>query len=244
MAFDLKSIKKNTALAAPRITVYGVEGIGKSTFAAAAPNPIFILTEDGLGSLQVEHFPIAKTSADVLDAIGALYDGDHKFRTVVIDSLDWLETLIWREIEAKHDAKELAYGKGALIAAEKWRQVLDGLNALRNDKGMICILIAHTEIKRFDSPEVEPYDRYQPKLQTRSSALVREWSDAVLFANYRTIVKKDDVGFNKTNNRGVSTGERLLYTAEKPAYMAKNRYNLPESIALSWEAFESAITTN
>jgi hypothetical protein len=109
---------------------------------------------------------------------------------------------------------------------------------------MICILIAHTEIKRFDSPEVEPYDRYQPKLQTRSSALVREWSDAVLFANYRTIVKKDDVGFNKTNNRGVSTGERLLYTAEKPAYMAKNRYGLPESIALSWEAFESAITSN
>lgn len=242
MAFDLKSIKKNTAIAAPRVTVYGVEGIGKSTFAAAAPAPIFILTEDGLGSLQVEHFPIAKTPGDVLDAIQALYDGDHDFRTVVIDSLDWLETLIWREIESTHDAKDLAYGKGALIAAEKWRQVLDGLNALRNDKGMICILIAHTEIKRFDSPEVEPYDRYQPKLQTRSSALVREWSDAVLFANYRTIVKKDDVGFNKTNNRGVSTGERLLYTAEKPAYMAKNRYGLPESIALSWEAFESAIT--
>lgn len=242
MAFDLKSIKKNTAIAAPRVTVYGVEGIGKSTFAAAAPAPIFILTEDGLGSLQVEHFPIARKPGDVLDAIQALYDGDHDFRTVVIDSLDWLETLIWREIESTHDAKDLAYGKGALIAAEKWRQVLDGLNALRNDKGMICILIAHTEIKRFDSPEVEPYDRYQPKLQTRSSALVREWSDAVLFANYRTIVKKDDVGFNKTNNRGVSTGERLLYTAEKPAYMAKNRYGLPESIALSWEAFESAIT--
>jgi hypothetical protein len=242
MAFDLKSIKKNTAIAAPRVTVYGVEGIGKSTFASAAPNPIFILTEDGLGSLQVEHFPIATKPGDVLDAIQALYDGDHDFRTVVIDSLDWLETLIWREIESTHDAKDLAYGKGALIAAEKWRQVLDGLNALRNDKGMICILIAHTEIKRFDSPEVEPYDRYQPKLQTRSSALVREWSDAVLFANYRTIVKKDDVGFNKTNNRGVSTGERLLYTSEKPAYMAKNRYGLPESIALSWEAFESAIT--
>ncbi len=189
MAFDLKSIKKNTAIAAPRVTVYGVEGIGKSTFAAAAPNPIFILTEDGLGSLQVEHFPIAKKPGDVLDSIQALYDGDHDFRTVVIDSLDWLETLIWREIESTHDAKDLAYGKGALIAAEKWRQVLDGLNALRNDKGMICILIAHTEIKRFDSPEVEPYDRYQPKLQTRSSALVREWSDAVLFANYRTIVK-------------------------------------------------------
>lgn len=107
---------------------------------------------------------------------------------------------------------------------------------------MVCILIAHTEIKRFDSPETEPYDRYQPKLQTRSSALVREWCDAVLFANYRTIVKKDDVGFNKTVSRGISTGERLLFTSERPAYMAKNRYNLPESLALSWSAFETAIT--
>lgn len=242
MAFDLSSIRRNTALAAPRVLVYGVEGIGKSTFAAGAPSPVFIQTEDGLGSLLVDHFPIATKAGDVLDAIGSLFEQDHEFKTVVIDSLDWLETFIWRDIESKYDAKDLAYGKGAMIAAERWREILDGLNALRNSKGMSVVLIAHTEIKRFDSPEVEPYDRYQPKLQARSSALVREWCDAVLFANYRTIVKKDDVGFNKTNNRGISTGERLLFTAERPAYMAKNRYSLPESIPLSWEAFETAIT--
>lgn len=241
MAFDLKSIKKNESLAAPRVLVYGVEGIGKSTFAAGAPTPIFIQTEDGLGSLEVDHFPIATSVTDVLDALSALFDGEHKFKTVVIDSLDWLETLIWRDIESKYDAKDLAYGKGAMIAAEKWREILDGLNALRNQRGMIVILIAHCEIKRFDSPDSEPYDRYQPKLQARSSALVREWVDAVLFANYRTVVQKADVGFNKTVSRGISTGERLLFTAERPSYMAKNRYSLPESIPLAWEAFESAI---
>lgn len=242
MAFNLKSVRRNEAIAAPRVLLYGVEGIGKSTFAAGAPSPIFIPTEDGLGNLEVDHFPLATKASDVLDAIGSLCEEDHKFKTVVIDSLDWLETLIWRDIEASYDAKDLAYGKGAVIAADRWRQVLDGLNALRNDKGMVCVLIAHTEIKRFDSPETEPYDRYQPKLQTRSSALVREWADAVLFANYRTIVKKDDVGFNKTVSRGISTGERLLFTTERPAYMAKNRYNLPESLPLSWSAFETAIT--
>lgn len=241
MAFDLKSIKKNTSIAAPRVLVYGVEGIGKSTFAAGAPSPVFIQTEDGLGSLSVDHFPIATKVSDVLDAIGSLFDGDHGFKSVVIDSLDWLETLIWRDIEAKYDAKDLAYGKGAMIAADKWREILDGLTALRNERGMAVVLIAHTEIKRFDSPETEPYDRYQPKLQTRSSALVREWCDAVLFANYKTLIKKDDVGFNKTVSRGITTGERLLFTSERPAYMAKNRYGLPESIPLSWEAFESAI---
>ncbi len=242
MAFDLKSIRKNDAMAAPRIMVYGVEGIGKSTFGAGAPNPIYILTEDGLGSLNVNHFPLATSFQDVIDAIATLYKENHAFETVVIDSLDWLEAIIQREIEAKYDAKDLAYGKGSLIAAERWREILDGLNALRNDKGMAVILIAHTTIKRFDSPEVEPYDRYQPKLQERSNAVVREWCDAVLFANYKTIVKKDDVGFNQTNNRGISTGERLLFTSERPAYMAKNRYNMPESIPLSWDAFEQAIS--
>ncbi len=242
MAFDLKSIKKNNALAAPRVLVYGVEGIGKSTFAAGAPSPIFIQTEDGLGSLAVDHFPIATKASDVLDAIGALHEPGHNFQTVVIDSLDWLETLIWRDIEAKYDAKDLAYGKGSMIAAEEWRKVLEGLNSLRNNHSMSVVLIAHCEIKRFDSPETEPYDRYQPKLQARSSALVREWCDAVLFANYRTIVKKAEVGFNKEVSRGISTGERLLYTSERPAYMAKNRYSLPESIALSWESFVNAIT--
>ena len=242
MAFDLKSIRKNDAMAAPRIMVYGVEGIGKSTFGAGSPNPIYILTEDGLGSLKVDHFPLATSSQDVMDAIATLYKENNAFETVIIDSLDWLEAIIQREIEQKYDAKDLAYGKGSLIAAERWREILDGLNALRNDKGMAIILIAHTTIKRFDSPEVEPYDRYQPKLQERSNAVVREWADAVLFANYRTIVKKDDVGFNQTNNRGISTGERLLFTSERPAYMAKNRYNMPESIPLSWDAFAEAIS--
>lgn len=241
MAFDLKSIRKNEALAAPRIMVYGVEGIGKSTFAAGSPSPIFILTEDGLGSLQVDHFPLAKSYEDVLAAIDTLYNEKHAFKTVALDSLDWLENMIWRDVESKHEAKELAYGKGAVIAAEKWREVLDGLNALRNDKGMAVILIAHTTVKRYDNPETEPYDRFQPKLQDRSNALIREWCDAVMFANYKTIVKKDDVGFNKTVARGVSTGERMLFTSERPAYMAKNRYSLPDSIALSWDAFADSI---
>ena len=239
---DLKSIRLNDTISPPRIELYGVEGIGKSTFAAGAPKPIFILTEDGLGSLPAQHFPLANSTEEVMEAISTLYNDKHDFRTVVLDSLDWLEAIIQREIEETHDAKDLAYGKGSLIAAEKWRMILEGMNALRLDRGMIVILLAHTTIKRFDSPEVEPYDRYQPKLQERSNALVREWCDAVLFANYKTIVKHDDVGFNKTTNRGISTGERLLFCNERPAYMAKNRYQLPDSIPLSWEAFETAIS--
>ena len=214
MSFDLTSIKKGKSIHAPRIFLYSTHGIGKSTFAANAPDPVFIQTEDGLGSIDTSSFPLAKTSDDVMKAIGTLYTEEHEYKTVVLDSADWLENMMQQEIDKKYDAKELSFGKGALILADSWRNILGGLNALRNERNMAVIIIGHCEIKRFDSPEVEPYDRYQPKLQSRASALVQEWADAVLFANYRTMVKKDDVGFNKQVTRGITTGERLLYTQE------------------------------
>lgn len=241
MSFNLQSIRRGQDIKPPRIFIYGVEGIGKSTFAAAAPNPIFIQTEDGQGALDIATFPMVEKIDDIREAIGSLYQEQHDFGAVVLDSADWLEQIIAREIEAKHDAKELAYGKGALKQAEIWQELLAGFNALRNDRGMAVILIGHSQIKRFDSPETEPYDRYSPKLQERSNALVREWADAVLFANYRTVVKKSEVGFNKEVARGITNGERLLYTTEKPAYMAKNRYALPDSLPLSWDALSNAI---
>lgn len=242
MAFNLSSIKRSEGIKAPRVMIYGPHGLGKTTFGAGAPNPVFILTEDGLGRLEVEHFPLATSYQDVVDAIGALYSEDHNFGTVVIDSLDWLDNLIWQDINNKFDSKELAYGKGAVIAADYWRSILEGLNALRDDKSMAVVLIAHTEIKRFDSPETEPYDRYRPKMQERSSALIQEWCDAVFFCNYRVLTKETEVGFNKEVRRGITTGERLMYTTEKPAYLAKNRYSLPDSLPLSWESFAQAIS--
>jgi hypothetical protein len=241
MAFDLNSIKRGQDIRPPRLFVYGVEGIGKTTFAAGAPNAIFIQTEDGQGALDIARFPMATSIDHVREYLGTLYTEAHDFGAVVLDSVDWLEQIIAREIDAKHDAKDLAYGKGALKQAEVWQELLGGFNALRNEKNMAVILIGHSQIKRFDSPETEPYDRYSPKLQERSNALVREWADAVLFANYRTVVKKAEVGFNKEVARGISTGERLLFTSEKPAYMAKNRYALPESLPLSWDALSDAI---
>lgn len=80
---------------------------------------------------------------------------------------------------------------------EFWRQYLDGLNALRDERGMTVVQIAHTDIKRFDSPEHDPYDRYVIKLHTRAAALLQEHADIVLFANYRISTVKADVGFNK-----------------------------------------------
>jgi hypothetical protein len=241
MAFNLSSVSRSRAIAAPRIVVYGTDGIGKSSFAAAAPKPVFVFTEDSIGTLDVEHFPIARTRQDVLDALTALYNEQHDYQTVVLDTADWCEALIDSNLRDSHDAKELAYGKSAVLMAEAWREMLAWFDALRNEKGMCVVILAHCEIKRFDSPDCDPYDRYQLKLSPRAGDVLREWSDAVLFANYQTVIKKADVGFNKEVKRGVTNGDRMLFTTECPAYRAKNRYGLPPTLPLSWDALMQAI---
>ncbi|MBF0589163.1 MAG: ATP-binding protein [Magnetococcales bacterium] len=245
MAISLASLNQVQVMRPPRLTVYGVAGVGKSTFGASAPNPVFILTEDGMGMIQASSFPLAKSYADVTDALDALLNEPHDFATVIIDSLDWLEPLIWAEVAQNHNVtsiEEIGYAKGYVFALDLWRAYLDRLNRLRDEKQMAVIQIAHSVIKRFDSPEHDPYDRYEIKLHAKASALVQEHSDCVLFANYRVSTTKSDVGFNKKVNRAVGSGERLLFSQERPAFLAKNRYGLPHELPMDWPTLEQHIT--
>jgi hypothetical protein len=220
----------------PRICVYGGHGIGKSTLAAQFPAPIFISTEDGIDSLDVTSFPRAQSVKEVVANIKILIKEEHDFKTVVVDSVDWLvEPLIVSNVEAEHDAKDLAYGKGQMLVAEEFREILQGLDAIRRKRNMNVVLIAHANVTRFESPLTEPYDRYVPKLPNRCNALLQEWVDVLAFAAFKVIIKKADVGFNNTVARGVTTGERLLHMVENPAFVAKNRYACPEVMGLSYE---------
>ena len=133
----------------PRICIFGGHGIGKSTIASQFPKPIFISTEDGLASLDVVSFPRAETVDDVAQNIRTLIKEDHDFKTVVLDSVDWLvEPLITGDIESKHEAKELAYGKGQMMIAEAFRELLSGFDVLRKKRDMNVVLIAHASIVR------------------------------------------------------------------------------------------------
>lgn len=250
MAFDLTQLQPASAQRKPpRVVIHGPPGVGKTIFAACAPAPIFLPTEDGLESLNqlpfdVTAFPLAKTFDDVMGAIEALATQDHAFKTLAVDSLDWLEPLIWAETCRRNnwaDIEAPGYGKGYQATLDVWRQFVDGLEYLRTEKGMAYILIAHSLLKRFDAPDTEPYDRYTLKLHQRAGDLLTENVDAVLFANFKTYTTSTDVGFKKSVRRGIGTGERVMFTEERPAFIAKNRYGLPAELPLDYEHLATVI---
>jgi hypothetical protein len=224
-----------------RVVLYGPEGIGKSTFAASAPGPIFLGAEDGTGELDVVRFPFPETFAEVREAIRTLTLEKHDFQTLVIDTLDWIEPLIWSHCctrDGESNIEGYGYGKGYVAAMDEWRALISDMERLRQAKPMHVLFLAHSSIRSFKNPQGEDYDRFELKLHAKAAGLVKEWSDAVLFANYETFAKKDE----KTKRvRGVDTGARLVHTERRAAFDAKNRYGLPQSLPLSWPDFEAAV---
>ena len=228
-----------------RLLLYGTQGIGKSTFAASSESPIFIQAEDGLGEIGCDKFPVAESVEQVMTALTELYTHQHRYGTVTIDSLDWLERLIWNDVCRKRNVsniEDIGYAKGYTFALNAWREFLEGLSALRRDKGMTIILIAHAKIEKFENPETESYDRYVPRLHKLASAMIQEWCDEVLFATYKVHTKQTEEGFGRKGTRGIGSGERILRTTERPAHMAKNRLNLPDEIPLDWAAYAQHFT--
>lgn len=237
MAKSLSSLRRVVAVDPPRFLAYGVPGIGKTSFAAEWPDPVFIQTERGTpGGAELISFGDIETFGDVLDSIGALLTEEHDRKTVVIDSVDALEPLIWRHVcdmpeNRWANIETPGYGKGYKVADLPWQDFIGGVNALSH-AGMAVVMIAHSEVERFESPTSDPYHRYAPKLHKRAEAMLQENSDIIGFFNYRVSIIKDkkEGGFNKNPPRAVGVGDRVVYLEERPGFMAKNRYQMPESV--------------
>lgn len=245
MAISLASISKTTRNSLPpRVVIHGPQKVGKSTFAAGSYQPVFICLEDGLQGIEtsaVNEGKVVESFADVMSWLDVLKQSD--FGTVVVDSLDWLEPLVWANACKRNGWQSIeqpGYGKGYIEANADWRLFFDALNDLRINHSKAIVLIAHSAVKRFEAPDVEAFDRYELKLQKGPLGLAVEWADIIGFAQEEVAIKKESNGFN-TRARGIGTGRRVLHTNAKPSFIAGNRYGMPDTIELSWNALMGAM---
>jgi AAA domain len=169
---NLNDVRKLTAQLAPRILIHGQEGVGKTTIASKFPSPIFLQTEDGCPSgLEITSFGLIDNFAELRSAIGTLASEQHHFQTVVLDSLEALEELVWRDVcrsQGWASIETPGYGKGYVVVDSWWVDILKGLDYLRRQRGMIIVLLAHSAIEMINDPRAASYTSYQLRLHKRA----------------------------------------------------------------------------
>lgn len=225
-----------------KVVLYGPEGIGKSTFAAQFPDPVFLDTEGGTKRLNVRRLPRPTSWAMLLDEVAEVRRGSIPCATLVLDTADWAETLCIQSIcaKAKVDGLEgFGYGKGYVYVKEEFGRLLDQLEEIVTG-GRNVVVLAHAAIAKFEQPDaVGNYDRWQMKTTKQVAPLLREWCDMLLFANYKTVVEKSGSSPNAKNK--ASGGRRVLYTTHHPCWDAKNRFSLAEELPLDYGAIAAVI---
>jgi hypothetical protein len=237
MSINIASMRRIKATERPRVLIYGPPGLGKTTLAAEWPAPVFLQAEDGTpAGLELASFGKLRNYDELMDCVEVLYEEKHDRQTVVLDSLDRAEPMVWAKLCALRgwDSIEApGYGKGYAEADALWRAIIDGLNALRYERGMNIVYIAHSAVVTVDDPMTQSYSRFDIRLHKRAIGIFQDEVDAILFLN-QDVVIKTDAATAKTKGartRADGGGHRWIYAAPRPAFVAKNRYNIPDKIA-------------
>lgn len=242
----LAQAKRGKLRAAPRCVFYGTEGVGKTTLAAFAPDPIWVDAEDGSGKVNVARYVfrneagghVPRSYSEILWAIDDLTRNPHDFKTLVLDTADKVESLLWRHMIERDKARskgdlesieDYGYGKGYQVAVDEWRALCARLDTLRATRGMAIIILAHAHVKVFKNPEGEDYERYMLQLNEKAGGFLKSWADIVGFCHF-------DEGAGKVAGakkaKGWSTGKRLLNLVRTAAYDAKGRGGMPAELDL------------
>lgn len=251
MAISLNSLQTLRNDKPPRVLIYGTPGIGKTTLASEFPNPVFIQLEDGTpDDIELPGWGRDKigTFYDVIEAMGALYDEEHDFQTLVIDSMSEMQKLVFAETcnrgdengTVKSRIEDYGYGKGYANAMEVWNEFIDAMNDLRVTRNMYIVLIAHAAKSKFDDPESASYNKYEidlyatDKASTNHRGRIEREMDAICLVKLDVNTKFENPEGKKARDKGrvIADGGNSIWicTKGKPSYTAKNRYDMPAKI--------------
>lgn len=238
-----------------RVILHGVEGIGKTSFAASAPSPYFLMArgETGLETLidfrqikETPHAPEIQNWNETLDMIEVLRTEKHDYKTLVLDAAPGFERLCHEHVcETQFNGEWgkngfSSYMTGFDVSLTPWRDLLGRLDALRTERKMAIMMLCHTKVATYKSPDSADFDRFTPDLHHKTWSLTHRWADIVLFANFYTVIT-DETSGGKGPAKGKGRGgtERLMFAERTAAFDAKNRAGLPAEMSMGTSGAEA-----
>lgn len=237
--FSLQSVVQNSLNKPPIIVLHGDAGVGKTTFAAGAPNAIFIPVEDGLGALNVATFPEPANATEVEQMMKVLLTEQHSYQWLVIDSLTAMEKKLWSELCKQGNVESIedvggGYGKGYTKSVERISKFITDLRNLRDQRGMGIILIAHSKVNTFNPPDKASFDQYTLNVNAKLADFIHTQADIVAYCELEQLIREVDQGFGRTQGKVNETGRRILHCYSSKKYTSKNRYGIQQPINMDF----------
>jgi len=234
----------------PKVLIHGTHGVGKNTLAASMPKPIFVQTEDGSGQIDCAKMPVCASFAEFMEQLRMIYKEEHEYRTLVLDSLDWLEPLINAEVCDELSIKDISdagFGAGYSHALKKFCEVIAALTAIHKDKNMAICLLAHSQIKSYQNLLGKDYDRFVIKLRDKVSDKFNEFVDILGFLHLPITTYSEKDGM-KDSTKAVGGSKHVLSCYPHAAFESKNRYGIEADITIpkenGWDCVQAEINKN
>lgn len=225
-------IAKGKKASPAKVVIYGHEGVGKSTLASKFPSPLFLDIEGSTSRMDVARIDEPCDSLDAFSSImrDLIASWPEEYKTLVIDTGDWLDQLVCNKVFGTNTQPTQVndFGRSYVVLENTWAKILDQLTLLQSRQQVNVVITAHATLRTVTNPEtVGSYDHWEMKCSKKGAAKLKEWSDFLLFLNFKVTVQKDGM---RDKAQG---GQRCVITSHTAWADAKSRESLPNEIILT-----------